>query len=181
MADIFTRPEEEDITQLRAKIEELEAELARLRLRSRVEEIEEELAREERQARAPQEEVEEELAREERQARAPQKDNGSYLMNEDIGIFIRALTLAHLEQLRLTADAVSAGVNETFQRNQAEGGRSGEDLVRELPKDICEGILKAAKEALHIPIKMVEKFVATSKEGERSEAKMASGTTGSRP
>ena len=163
MADIFTRPEEEDITQLRAKIAELEAELARLRLRSRVEE------------------VEEELAREERQARAPQKDNGSYLMNEDIGIFIRALTLAHLEQLRLTADAVSAGANETFQRNRAEGGRSVEDLVRELPKDIYEGILKAAKECLHIPGKMIEKFDSTSKEGERYETKVASGTTGSRP
>jgi len=168
MADIFTRPEEEDITQLRAKIEELEAELTRLRLRNRVEEMEEE------------------VAREERQARASQKDTGdtalygSNLMNDDIGRFIRALTLAHLEQVRLAADAVSAGVNETYQRNRAEGGRSVEDLVRELPKDVYEGILRALKESLHIPGKVLEKFDVTSKEGLRSEAKVASGTTGSR-
>lgn len=90
--------------------------------------------------------------------------------------FVRALTFAYLEQVRLAADVLDEFTEEVFKRNRplSETGsedaprrRTITDLTTSLPGDFYAGFVRALDRSLDIPSRSVERFHEAYRQTER--------------
>ena len=140
MSNAENAPEADEITQLRDRVAELEAEL-KGKGKTKTSD-------------------EKELADLLRNTSSRAVDNSTKL--------IRGITLAYLEQLRLAANVVNTLASDVVQMPGAKEKMSGEDLIK-LPKNIYARYLSAINESLDIPSKTIEKFYEGYKKDEKSK------------
>lgn len=80
----------------------------------------------------------------------------------------RGITMAVLEQIRLSADVVTSFVDDVFDRNSRENKSGNKDLTTRLPGDISAAYVDAVDRALKIPKKTIDKFQESYKEAEKA-------------
>ena len=81
----------------------------------------------------------------------------------------RAMTLASIEGLRLFADSLSAFADGVVSRNDAREHKSARDLATRLPGDVMGGFADAVDRFVEIPAKTAEKYSSAYREGEKSK------------
>src|SRR6266436_6478656 len=146
---------------------DLQPEIARLR--ARVEELQAELARRPRRGH-------ERDSEQQRESSGVARDLPERAFDEGRKLF-RGLALASVEQLRLAADLVSQLGEEVLSRNRADRVQGRHEkrasepitpasLVSDLPRDFFAGVNSIIDESLMIPGKVVEKFYEAYKETE---------------
>jgi len=144
------------------KAPDTDDEVARLRarearLRARVDELEAELSRKGKRTESRSRDIED-IADTTRESGFRAIDEASKL--------VRGLALSSLEAIRATTDAVDGFVGEVYDRNRPESGDSVADLVRKLPMDIMVGIMEGVNRAYEVPNRTVDTFYSTYQEGE---------------
>lgn len=145
----------DEVTQLRARVDELEAELARRQLRARVDELEAELSRSDKESRRDlgtrQQSRRENVTRRVSDSIANASDRtaeGSTQALSEIQRLGRGLILTSLDQVGLIADFFSTFVNEVLDRNQPEADTQPGDLLTSLPRDVLDGFSNALNQTL---------------------------------
>lgn len=144
------------------KASETDDEVARLRarearLRARVDELEAELSR--RGTRS------ESRSRDIGDIADTTRDNSVRAMDEASKL-VRGLALSSLEMIRATTDAVDSFVGEVYDRNRPAAGESIGDLARQLPGDIMSGFMEGINRALEVPNRAVDTLYSSYREGE---------------
>lgn len=160
----------DDVAQLRARVDELEAELARrqrVSSRSRISE-ERRLRPESRFERSRKESVER------------LRDTSMQAMDEGSKL-VRGLSLAYLEQLRAIADALNLFVDTVNERNSPESNTSLRGLSSQLPTDISNAFVDAIDVALDAPARMADRLYENYQETEEVERSTASVIRMTRP
>lgn len=145
-----TKPAESDdeVARLRAR---------EARLRARVDELEAELSRKDTREESRNRDIED-IADTTRESGFRAMDEASRL--------VRGLALSSLEAIRATTDAVDGFVGEVYDRNRPESGDSVAELARKLPMDFMVGIMEGINRAYDIPNRTVDTFYSTYREGE---------------
>jgi len=92
------------------------------------------------------------------------RDNVSRAMDEGSNL-LRGVTLASLEAIRTTTDAVNTFVDEVYSRNRPSDNDSINDLARQLPGDIVNGFMKGVTRALDAPSRAVDTLSSTYRQG----------------
>jgi hypothetical protein len=78
---------------------------------------------------------------------------------------LRGVTLASLEAIRTTTDAVNTFVDEVYSRNRPGDNVSMNDLARQLPGDIINGFMKGVSRAMDAPGRAVDTLSSTYRQG----------------
>jgi hypothetical protein len=145
-----TKPAESDdeVARLRAR---------EARLRARVDELEAELSRKDTREESRNRDIED-IADTTRESGFRAMDEASRL--------VRGVALSSLEAIRATTDAVDGFVGEVYDRNRPESGDSVAELARKLPMDFMVGIMEGLNRAYDIPNRTVDTFYSTYREGE---------------
>jgi hypothetical protein len=125
--------------------QELEDEVTRLR--ARVNELEKELDTETKKRKKSSKTSETESAR-----------NISKRATDEGGSLIRGLALAGVETVRVFGSVLSSFADTVSQRNRPEEKDSTADLTRDLPKDMYSGVVNAVDQTLDIPGKVIDKM-----------------------
>jgi cell division septum initiation protein DivIVA len=83
---------------------------------------------------------------------------------------VRGLTMASIESVRLVADAVSSFADGVASRNDSrdKDHKTTRDLVSNLPADIAGSFADAVTDFVEIPAKTAEKYSSAYHEGEKS-------------
>jgi hypothetical protein len=147
---------DDEVTQLRARVDELEAELSRRQLRARVDELEAELSRSDSQLspdwRARQQSrrgtsagrISDSIAS--ASNRATDESLQALYEIKRVG---RGLVLASLDQVGLIADFFSTFVNEVLDRNQPEPDAQPREILTKLPGDVVDGFSTALNQSIN--------------------------------
>lgn len=145
MARTTRTPEEEDeLIQLRAR---------EARLRARIEELESERTSPPSVAS---------LASE---VNTRTRDNLGRAVDE-ASLLARGVTLASLEAIRTTTEAVDSFVSGVYQRNQPSADTSISGLVRQLPSDIVREFFHGVTHVLDVPGRAINTLSKTYNEGQ---------------
>jgi len=139
---------DDEVTRLRAR---------EARLRARVDELEAELSR--RGTRT------ESRSRDIGDIADTTRDNSVRAMDEASKL-VRGLALSSLEMIRATTDAVDSFVGEVYDRNRPDSGDSIGDLARQLPGDIVAGFMEGINRAFEAPNRAVDTLYSSYREGE---------------
>ena len=140
MSDTENAPAEDEITRLRDRVEELEAEL---KSKGKTKTTDE-------------------------KPLADLLKNTSNRAMDNTTKLVRGITLAYLEQLRLAANVANAFADDVSQMPTSKGKVSGEDFIKDLPRDIYTRFLNVIDQSLDIPNKAVDKFYEGYKKGGQS-------------
>lgn len=150
------QPADDDVTQLQAKIDELEAELSRRELRARVDELEAELTQSDRgsqqRRRAGQQSRRGATPTNVSDANSNISDraaNEALQSSYEIIRVGRGLVLTSLDQVGLIADFFSSFANEVLDRNQPAPGTQPRELLTNLPGDVLHSFSTALKQTIH--------------------------------
>lgn len=81
---------------------------------------------------------------------------------------VRGLTMASIESVRLFADTVSSFADGVVSRNDAREHKTTRDLVTNLPGDIVGSFADSVTRFVEIPAKTAEKYASSYREGEKS-------------
>lgn len=84
--------------------------------------------------------------------------NISRRTTDEGGSLIRALALAGVEFVRATGTVLESFADTVSQRNRPEEKDSSSDLTRDLPKDVYSGGLNAVEQILDIPGRVIDKL-----------------------
>ena len=123
--------------------QELEEEVARLR--AKVEELETDLASEKKRSRKSTKKTEK------------TSSTSTRAIEETRGV-IRGVTLAGVESLRVASSVLSSFADTVGERNRPEEKDSTADLTSDLPKDIYSGLVDAVDQALEIPGRVIDRL-----------------------
>jgi len=148
------------------KAPETNDEVARLRarearLRARVDELEAELSR--RGTR------EEPRSRDLDDIADTTRDNSFRAMDEASKL-VRGLALSSLEAVRATTDAVDGFVGEVYDRNRPNSRDSIVDLARRLPLDMMAAFMEGINRAYEIPNRTIDTLSSAYREGDNRQA-----------
>jgi len=144
MARTTRTPEEEEIALLQAR---------EARLRARIEELEDDRQSNQQSSR--------QSTRSQIDAATDRtRDNMSRAMDET-STLLRGVTLASLEAIRTTTEAVNTFVDEVYNRNRPDDNVSTTDLARQLPGDIINGFMKGVSRAMDAPSRAVDTLSST--------------------
>ena len=127
------------------KSESPEEEVARLR--ARVRELESELASAERKPKGA--------------SSKGRTREISDKFGDEAARLIRGVALAGIEQVRTTASVLTSFADTVSQRNQLKEDKSHSDLAKDLPNDLYSGILNAIEHSLEMPGKVVNRLHET--------------------
>jgi hypothetical protein len=83
----------------------------------------------------------------------------------------RGLTLASFEGLSIFADSLSALADGVTSRNKASGSTSTRELSRRLPSDIAGGFADAVERMTDLPARAAERYASAHREGAGTERK----------
>ena len=132
---------EEEVTQLRARVSELEREL------------------------------EAETKKRKKSTKTSESGsvrNISKRATDESGGLIRGVAMAGVETVRLAGSVLSSFADTVFQRNRPEEKDSTTDLTRDLPKDMYSGVINAVEQTLDIPGKVIDKMHESYKEAKET-------------
>lgn len=122
------------------------------RLRARIAELEAELAAKKKAKQHGEDQELSDIVRE-----LP----GRYV--DEVMRFFRGTSLAYLEGYRQMAVVATSFADEVLKKQRTEGG-SVTDLARDLPRDVYSGALNALDHSLRVPGKIVDEFYETYKQ-----------------
>src|ERR1043165_3572199 len=119
---------EDEVTQLRARVAELEKEL------------------------------DAETKKRKKSAKSSESGSARNISNratDEGGSLIRGVVLAGVETVRLAGSVLSSFADTVSQSNRPEEKDSTADLTRDLPKDMYSGVINAVEKTLDIPGKVI--------------------------
>ena len=120
------------------------------RLRARVRELESELASSERKTKGT-----------ESKGRTREITDK---FGDEAARLIRGIAHAGVEQVRTTASVLNSFADTVSERNQTKEDRSPSELAKDLPNDLYSGILNAIEHSLEMPGKVVNRLHETYNE-----------------
>jgi hypothetical protein len=94
--------------------------------------------------------------------------NISKRATDEGGSLIRGVALAGVETVRLAGSVLSSFADTVSQRNRPEEKDSTADLTRDLPKDMYSGVVNAVEQTLDIPGKVIDKMHESYKEAKET-------------
>jgi cell division septum initiation protein DivIVA len=81
---------------------------------------------------------------------------------------VRGMTMASIEGVRLFADTISSFADGVASRNDARDHKTASDLVSNLPSDIANSFADAVAGFTEIPSKTADKYSSSYHEGEKA-------------
>lgn len=145
MAEKPREGQDDELSRLRARVSELEAELQKKTTETR------------RSARE-----------ESRREAADAFSDVSRQKIDTVNRIVRGFTLASVEGVRLFADSVATFADTVSSRNTAKENASVRDLSTRLPGDIAAGFADAVEHFADAPARMADRYSQAHKEGEKS-------------
>lgn len=132
-------PHDDEISKLRARIEELEGQLKTKRSRTST-----------------------------TKTTSDAWSDAARTKRDSVNRMVRGMTLASIEGVRLFADTVSSFADGVTSRNDAREHKTTRDLITNLPGDIAGSFADAVSDFVEIPAKSAEKYSSSYREGEKS-------------
>jgi len=145
MAEKPREGQDDELSRLRARVSELEAELQKRTTETR------KSAREESRREA-----------------ADAFSDASRQKIDTVNRIVRGFTLASFEGVRLFADSLATFADTVSSRNTAKEHASVRDLTTRLPGDVAAGFADAVEHFADAPARMAERYAQAHKEGEKS-------------
>ena len=146
MAEKTTSAHEDEISRLKARIQDLESELHTSKSSSNHESRREECRRTFDSIR-----------------------DASHSNMDQVTRTVRGISMASVEGLRSFGDSLSAFGDRVITRNTASEDTSTRELGRRLPGDIAEGVAEFFDRMVDVPAKAADRFSKAYREGKRTE------------